>query len=107
MTPPSKRVLPIIGGCLLGVYAGYVAFIFRSMPQPPETFGRVMSKMPATAVFLSAPFGTMGTRARSGHLHAGDLAPDFMLMRLDKTARVQLSSVAAEKPLVLVFGSYT
>ena len=77
------------------------------MHQPPETFGRVMSKMPANVVFLAAPFETMWTRARSGHLHAGDLAPDFMLMKLDKSAQVQLSSVAAEKPVVLIFGSYT
>jgi peroxiredoxin len=41
-------------------------------------------------------------------LQAGSPAPDFSLMRLDKTAQVQLSSLTAEqRPVVLVFGSYT
>src|SRR5215469_16765830 len=93
MRPAAKRALFIAGGCFLGLYAGYVGLIWWSMHQPPETFGRVMAKMPATAVFLTAPFETMWTRARSGHLDGSD--------------PVRLSAVAAEKPVVLVFGSYT
>jgi len=107
MRPAAKRYLFIAGGCFLGLYAGYVGFIWWSMHQPPETFGRVMAKMPATAVFLTAPFETMWTCARSGHLHAGDLAPDFVLKKLDGSDPVRLSAVTAEKPVVLVFGSYT
>ena len=37
----------------------------------------------------------------------GDLAPDFDLETLDKSARVRLSSFRARKPVVLIFGSYT
>jgi peroxiredoxin len=41
-------------------------------------------------------------------LRVGDLAPDFSLMRLDKTASVQLSALTAQgHPVVLIFGSYT
>lgn len=102
-----KHSLRITAYVVLGLYCGFVGFIWWSMHQPPETFARVMSKMPAPVVFLAAPFETMWTRARAGHLHVGDLAPDFTLMKLDKTERVQLSSLAAQRPVVLVFGSYT
>ena len=47
-------------------------------------------------------------QARAGSLRVGDLAPDFSLMRLDKTASVQLSALTAQgHPVVLIFGSYT
>jgi len=92
---------------LLVVYASFAAFIWRSMRQPPEAFARVMAKMPAPVVFLLFPFETLWTHARAGNLQAGDAAPDFSLMKLDKSATVQLSALTARQPVVLVFGSYT
>jgi len=77
------------------------------MRQPPERFGRVMARMPGPAVFLLAPFETMWTQARAGRLQAGDPAPDFDLVKLDKSDHVQLSILAAQRPVVLIFGSYT
>jgi len=65
-----------------------------------------MARMPGVAYAL-VPFETMWTRAREGRLHGGDAAPDFTLDKLDKSARVQLSSLTAHQPVVLVFGSYT
>jgi hypothetical protein len=94
-------------GVLLLVYIGFVGVIWWAMHQPPETFGRVMSRMPAPVAFLLAPFETMWTHARAGTLHPGDAAPDFALMKLDKSERVQLSALAMKQPVVLVFGSYT
>jgi hypothetical protein len=88
------------------LYALLVGLIWWAMRQPPETFGRVMKHMPEVAYFL-VPFETMWTRARAGHLQAGDAAPDFSLTKLDKSATVQLSTLAATQPVVLVFGSYT
>jgi hypothetical protein len=87
-------------------YASFVGLIWWAMHQSPETFGRVMKHMP-DAVFLVAPFETMWMRARAGHLQPGDPAPDFLLTKLDKSATVQLSSLTAQQPVVLVFGSYT
>ena len=87
-------------------YALFAGFIWWAMRQSPETFGRVMARMPSVAYFL-VPFETMWTRARAGHLHAGDAAPDFSLTKLDKSANVQLSALTAHQPVVLVFGSYT
>ena len=91
---------------LLILYLAFAGFIWWAMRQPPETFGRVMSHMP-DAVFLILPFETFWTHARAGHLALGDPAPDFSLMKLDKTDRVQLSVLTAKQPVVLVFGSYT
>ena len=90
---------------LLGLWVAFVSFVTWSMYQPPETFGRVMSHMPGSVVFLIAPFETLWLHARAGHLQPGDLAPDFNLLKLDKSARVQLSSL--HQPVVLIFGSYT
>jgi hypothetical protein len=87
-------------------YISFAAFVWWAMRQSPETFGRVMSRLPGVAYVL-VPFETMWTQARAGHLHPGDSAPDFSLVKLDKTASVQLSSLTSQKPVVLVFGSYT
>jgi hypothetical protein len=92
---------------LLVVYASFAGFVWRAMRQPPETFARVMAKMPGPVVFLLLPFETFWTHARAGNLHAGDVAPDFSLMKLDKSETIQLSSLTARQPVVLVFGSYT
>lgn len=104
-----KGVRRWIGAALLALVCGYAALLFavnRAMHDPPEQFGRFMSKLPV-AIFLVAPFETMWTRARAGSLHLGDPAPDFNLSTLDKTAHVSLSSFQSGKPVVLVFGSYT
>jgi peroxiredoxin len=77
------------------------------MRQPPETFGRVMAKMPGPVVFMLFPFETLWIRARAGGLHVGDRAPDFSLLKVDKSERVQLSLLNQRQPVVLVFGSYT
>lgn len=82
--------------------------IYRVMRRPPEAFGRVMAKIPQPAAFMVLPFETLWLRARAGTLSMGDHAPDFTLKTLDKTATVQLSSLAAQgKPVALIFGSYT
>lgn len=104
---PVKPILLHALIVVLALYAAFLGFVWWSMRQPPETFGRVMARMPGPAVFLLAPFETLWTRARAGSLHPGDSAPDFALMKLDKTDRVQLSALTARQPVVLVFGSYT
>jgi hypothetical protein len=88
-------------------YAAYASYIVWAMRQPPETFARVMSHTPGPAVFLTLPFETLWTHERAGELRPGDHAPDFSLLKLDKSDRVQLSTLTAHTPVVLVFGSYT
>jgi len=108
MMSMSKRMflVRLLIGFLM-VYASLTALIWWAMRKPPETFGRVMAKMPGPVVFLLFPFETLWTHARAGHLQLGDVAPDFSLMKQDKSGKVQLSSLTAQQPVVLVFGSYT
>jgi hypothetical protein len=107
MTASRKKLLGRTIIVLLVLYAVGTGFIWWAMRQPPETFGRVMAKLPGPVPFLLFPFETLWLRARAGQLHVGDAAPDFNLMRQDKSGTVQLSALTAQQPVVLVFGSYT
>jgi hypothetical protein len=109
-----SKVNPLVGKtllrlsvCLMVIYLASASFIWWAMRQPPETFGRVMARIPAPIVFLLFPFETLWTHARAGNLQTGDPAPDFSLAKLDKSERIQLSSLNSRQPVVLVFGSYT
>jgi hypothetical protein len=106
MSPSKKNWLRRVLIVVVIVYIGFLGFIWWAMRQPPERFGRVMASMPTPAYFV-LPFETMWTRARAGTLHNGDAAPDFTLTKLDKSAKIQLSSLNTRQPVVLVFGSYT
>ena len=107
LSPFARRLLLRL---LVGLISGYVcfgAYVWWAMHQPPETFGRVMAKMPGPIPFLIFPFETAWIHARAGTLQVGDRAPDFSLLKVDKSERVQLSLLSQEQPVVLVFGSYT
>lgn len=82
--------------------------LYRVMRQPPADFARVMARVPGPVAFFVLPFETLWKQARVGDLEKGDAAPDFSLIKLDKSGQVQLSALtAAHRPVVLVFGSYT
>jgi hypothetical protein len=101
-----KKVALIILGTLIGVYLLLVGALFAAMRRPPEQFSRVMSYVPMPA-FLILPFKSLWLAAREGSLQIGDPAPDFDLPLVDGSGKVRLSSFRGEKPVVLVFGSYT
>jgi len=111
MLKRSPFVRRLLLRLLVGLISGYVCFaasIWWGMHQPPETFGRVMAKMPGGPIpFLIFPFETAWIHARAGTLQVGDRAPDFSLLKSDKSERVQLSLLSQQQPVVLVFGSYT
>ena len=46
-------------------------------------------------------------RDRNGSTRVGEPAPDFTLTTLDNSAEVTLSSYRGERPVALIFGSYT
>ena len=102
----ARRLLLRVFVAIVVAYLLFAGYILWAMRQPPETFGRVMSRMP-DAAYLILPFETMWTRARAGQLQNGDAAPDFSLLKLDKSDKVQLSALSSRQPVVLVFGSYT
>ena len=102
-----KRVVLTVVVVLLIVWLIASATVYAQMRKPPEQFGRFMMHVPGPVAFLALPFETMWLRARAGTLQVGDPAHDFSLEKLDKTGQVQLSSLLAKGPVVLIFGSYT
>ncbi len=100
-----RRLLRIADVALV-IYVLLVIGLYSAMRQPPEVFGAVMRHMPIVAMII-LPFKPLWLHARAGHLKVGDSAPDFSIHTVDKKSLVQLSSLRGEKPVVLVFGSYT
>lgn len=88
------------------LYLAGLAVIYIAMNQQPGVFSSFMSRMPMMA-FMVVPFEPLWLRARAGSLSIGDQAPDFNLETYDKKSRVKLSSFKGDRPVVLVFGSYT
>jgi hypothetical protein len=82
------------------------AGFYWAMRQSPDTFGRIASRTPMP-LMMALPFETLWTRARRGAVNPGEPAPDFRLPTLDHKSAVQLSSFRGDRPVVLVFGSYT
>lgn len=87
----------LFGGLALSLYMG------------PSNFNKMMARIPTsqTPGPLFAPLLPMMNLLRAGRLHVGELAPDFDLNTVDKKARVRLASFRGDRPVVLVFGSYT
>ncbi|MEO8678418.1 MAG: hypothetical protein ABI665_05185 [Vicinamibacterales bacterium] len=89
---------------------GYVVLagaVTLAMVQPPERFGQIMKRVPAPLVWGVLPGPRLWAWARRGALSVGDEAPDFNLSTYDHKQRVSLSSHRGQRPVVLVFGSYT
>ena len=105
-TGTKFRLLAKAAAALAVVYVLVSAGLFVAMRQPPETFNRVMKRVPMPA-FAVLPFRPLWLAARAGQLEPGQPAPDFHLETLDKQQRVRLSDHRGRQPVVLVFGSYT
>jgi hypothetical protein len=105
MTTRARKFVGI-GLVLVGLYAAVCGGLFWAMCQPPDEFGRIMKHVPMPSMMV-LPFRPMWMVARGGHLQAGDAAPDFELLTHDKSETVRLSDFRGQKPVVLVFGSYT
>jgi hypothetical protein len=54
-----------------------------------------------------SPAGFRQAGDRSGKFKPGDVAPDFNLKVMHKETRVALSAFRNQRPVALVFGSYT
>jgi hypothetical protein len=101
--------LKTVGKVLAGVAVAYAiaaACLYAAMLQPPERFGAIMSHVPMPAMII-LPFPPLWMHARAGTLRAGDQAPDFSLPALDRSRSVRLSDELRERPVALIFGSYT
>lgn len=102
-----RRVMLSLVIILAVVYVSFATYVFWVMHQSPEVIGRTMAKMPDPIVFMLVPFEALWDRARAGALKPGDSAPDFSLQTLDKSESIQLSALNKQRPVVLIFGSYT
>src|SRR5581483_7924391 len=100
------RVLGVTALILVAAEVAFSARVYYAMRQTPDEFGRFMAKLPMPAM-MAFPFETLWNRARAGTVNVGDVAPDFQLPTLDHQSSVQLSSFRGDRPVVLVFGSYT
>lgn len=89
---------------------GYIflgAAVTAAMLQPPSRFGQIMRYVPAPLVWGVLPGPRIWLWARQGTLAEGELAPDFTLPTSDRKGNVTLSSHRGQRPVVLIFGSYT
>jgi hypothetical protein len=100
-----RKLLKILAGFLL-FYAFVLGALFAAMLAPPDDFARTMKHVPWPA-FAVLPFKPLWNVARAGQVVLGDRAPDFALESPDHKSHFQLSSLRGQKPVVLVFGSYT
>ena len=93
---------------LVAIWVALFGTVAVAMNQTPERFGAFMKRMPAAIVWGGLPAKRMWLWARRGDLVAGYPAPDFNLRTIqDRTRRISLSSYRGDRPVVLVFGSYT
>lgn len=92
---------------LAGLYVVLFATVLTAMLRPPDQFGLVMRYLPGPLVWGGLPAPRMWLWARGGTLAEGQPAPDFTLPMLDTKEQVTLSSHRGNRPVVLVFGSYT
>ena len=103
------RIKRILGVTLIGVASAYAIAttgLYVAMRQPPERFGAIMTHVPMVAMMI-LPFKPLWMSARAGQLAVGDPAPDFALPTTDHRRRVRLSEEWRQRPVVLIFGSYT
>ena len=110
MNGATKKRVRTWAGSIAGLcFAGWISLVVYvnwAMHQPPEVFGHVMASMPMPAYFV-LPFETLWTSARKGQLNVGDTAPDFSVKKLEDHSLAHLASLWTDRPVVLVFGSYT
>jgi hypothetical protein len=91
---------------VVALYAAVTALLFGVMLQSGDRFAATMRHVPWPA-FVALPFKPLWQLARAGNVNVGDMAPDFSLETPDHKSSFRLSSLRGEKPVVLVFGSYT
>ena len=96
-----SKIAAAVGVVYLGISAGLVAVMHR-----PVLFGQVMRHVPEPAMML-IPFKQLWFLARAGGLQAGDMAPEFNLPAADNKSSISLASFRGQRPVVLIFGSYT
>jgi hypothetical protein len=86
-----KKLFWVLGILLVLCGAAFGALCYLA-GSPRDAYGMVRYALP---------------HMKLGNLKVGDTAPDFEAVGLDGESRVRLYDRVGQKPLVLVFGSYT
>ncbi|MGB9243930.1 MAG: hypothetical protein WA718_00150 [Terriglobales bacterium] len=105
-TNSTWKIVAKLALAFAGLYAVLTTLLFGVMLQSPDRFAATMKHVP-WPVFAALPFKPLWQVARAGQVSVGDIAPDFSLESPDHKSSFRLSSLRGEKPVVLVFGSYT
>ena len=100
------KILAKVSLAFVGLYVALTALLFGVMLQSPDRFAATIKHVPWPA-FVALPFKPLWQVARAGNVNIGDMAPDFSLESPDHKSTFRLSSLRGEKPVVLVFGSFT
>ena len=96
-----RKVIWIFAAAYLALMAGLFVVMHR-----PILFGETMRHVP-DPLMMAVPFKQLWFLARAGNVQVGDMAPAFTLPTANRQASVSLASFRGQKPVVLVFGSYT
>ena len=88
------------------VYALATAGLYAVMLQGPGVFANTMKRLPWQTMMV-LPFKPLWMSARAGHVNVGDAAPDFDLKSVDGNSEYKLAALRGQRPVVLIFGSYT
>ncbi len=105
------RRLPKIFAPVAAIYLLFVGTLLALAAWSPQSLAKVIARIPSSEtpglMFMINPLKPIMLLARSGRLRVGDSAPDFRLSTPDGSSTVQLSDFRGQRPVVLVFGSYT
>ena len=92
----------------------YMRTVSRGSPVDPRWSvpGMVLSRLRDGLAAEGSPLSLQDVMARADYrdlmtAKVGDAAPDFALPQLEHGGELRLSSLLAERPVALVFGSYT
>lgn len=95
---------------------GYMRTVSRGSPVDPHWWlpAMIMSRIREGMAPEDSPLTLEDVMSRADYreiatakVAEGDLAPNFELPQIDGGAPVRLSSLVAERPVALIFGSYT
>ncbi|MGO8815632.1 MAG: hypothetical protein ACLQVG_13355 [Terriglobia bacterium] len=96
-----RKLAAAIAAAYLAISAALLWVMHR-----PILFGEVMRHVP-DSMMMVIPFKQLWFVARAGNLKVGDIAPGFDLPTPDKHSSVSLAAFRGQRPVVLIFGSYT
>ena len=94
----------------------YMRTVSRGSPVDPRWSvpGMVLSRIRDGLAAEGSPLTLQDVMGRDDYrdlmtakVDVGDVAPDFALPQLEHAGELRLSSLLAERPVALVFGSYT